>query len=304
MLNAPISCVERPHLVLNRGYADLLDRSGFADFEVWYRFDGGEIVKDIPPRWVTRMTLTDGHLVRVFFLKRHRPERLNAFHQRSVRFMGRAVSQGMGEFEIFRAFRANGLPTVTPVAAGERRDADGRVRSFVVTEDFHPLRQLEFLIRHQSDLFEGDAGRCFKSALMRRIGRLAREMHDCGFNHKDFNATHILVDVERHPDAVDLALFDLQRVARRKTGRFRWIVKALAELNYTLPDHLFDALDRETLFTAYTGRPYPDFRDRLLRLWIRKKVDRIGRHDRKRKAAKQARLARSPSFPQKPEEGP
>lgn len=283
MMTAPVSCLERPRLVMNRAYADLLERSGMSDFEAVYGFDGGETVKNIPARWVTRIALMDGERERVFFLKRHRPERPHTLRRMIARCTGGAVSEGLGEFRTLCAFRENELPTVTPVVAGECHDPDGRVRSFVMTEDFHPLRQLEALIRRQPDIFAGEAGRRFKSVLMGCIGWLARRMHDSGFNHKDFNATHILVDTSGYPEAVQLALFDLQRVAKRKVGRFRWIIKALAELNYTLPDALFGEEDREALFSAYKGKSSPGFRGRIQRIWIRKKVARIGRHTLKRR---------------------
>jgi hypothetical protein len=106
-------------------------------------------------------------------------------------------------------------------------------------------------------------------------------MHDKGFNHRDFNATHILLRYETPSDIPQLAVFDLQRVNRSRIFRFRWPIKTLAEVLYTLPENLFDEEDRQHLFACYKRKKKLNFLDWFQWRWIQRKTDRIARHTTK-----------------------
>ena len=78
-------------------------------------------------------------------------------------------------------------------------------------------------------------------------------MHDSGMNQQDFNATHILLyNIESGNPAV--VLFDLQRVDTSLLNSFRWPIKALAELNFSLPSSIFTENDKVFLFTNYKAK--------------------------------------------------
>jgi len=203
-------------------------------------------------------------------------------------FSARGLSPGMAEFQNICDFRKSGLPTVTPVAAGERRSGPFRFESFLVTEDFAPYVSLESLIRERPERFAGPEGMPWKRRLLSAIGRLAAAMHAQGFNHRDFNATHILIGPEDETGAVSLALFDFQRVDRRAWLRLKWRVKLLAELFFTLPEPLFDREDRRLLYRAFRGAGRIRPVDRFLLLLVERKIARIARHTRKVDARKQA----------------
>lgn len=258
-------------LLLNQAFRDLLKSNGLLDFETIYRFEGGQSVKKISSRSIVRIKL-DAPEKHTLYLKRHVSERIKPFISSGT------PSQGRLEFENICDFRENSIPTVTPVACGEHRIHSNQVESFVLTEDFHPWISLEELIRERPGFFKGRQGTVHKKVLLDKLGQLAKKMHRSGFNHRDFNATHILL---RYTDAGQLhepALFDLQRVDRKRMFRLRWIIKALAELNYSLPEDLFTPEDRRRLFQAYHGKSTLSIWNQFQCLWIQKKTARISRH--------------------------
>jgi hypothetical protein len=184
----------------------------------------------------------------------------------------------MSEFINICDFRKHGIPTVVPVAAGERRTGFARYESFLLTESFEPYLSLEEIIRKHPERLQGAGGIERKERLIRAVGLLARKMHDQGFNHRDFNATHVLVGPENGNGGFDLALFDLQRMDRKKWLRKKWFIKTMAHLGYTMPEPLFSDQDRLLLFQTYKGSSGLQLMDRLQLYWIRMKIGKISRH--------------------------
>lgn len=276
-LTGAIARQQENGMILNQTFRKFLEENGLIDFEAIYRLEGGKTIKKISDRSITRIDI-DAPGAKALFLKRHEPEKVGVI--RLLAFLNPlwSGSQGRLEFENICAFRKRGIPAVTPVACGERRTGSGRIESFVITEDFHPWISLEEMIRKQPAFFEGQKGSEQKDILMDTLADLAKAMHRAGFNHRDFNATHILL---RYPDGRDIpeaALFDLQRVDRKKIFRFRWVIKALAELSYSLPADLFTPADRLRLFRAYKGKHRLNPWDIFQFFWIKRKTARISRH--------------------------
>lgn len=266
------------HMVVNRDFLPALKAAGMADFESVFYYQGGTVVKRIKARNVTRIAIGDPSQTRDLYLKRHLGARATLGELLAAWILGRSLSPGMVEFENICAFRKHGLATVTPVAAGQRRIGTWRYESFLITESVSPFTSLEAIIRHEPARFEGPKGQAFKRSLLSAIGDLARRMHTSGFNNRDFNATHVLIGPDSVNEAVGLALYDLQRVDRKKWMHFRWMIKTMAELIYSMPAPLFSDQDHRRLYAAYTGRSGQGCRDRFFRWWINKKVERIARH--------------------------
>jgi len=148
------------------------------------------------------------------------------------------------------------------------------------------------MLRDNPEFFMGENAIGRKRNLINRIGVFARKMHKQGFNHRDFNATHILLYYKDKSDAPNIALFDLQRVGRSSVLQFRWIIKSLSELNYTLPESLFDEEDRIFLLLSYKGKKKLNLWGWLQWLWIKRKTARIKRHTEKMMAGRKGRRQR------------
>ncbi len=280
----------RSHLLVNQTYLPLLKSADLLDFDRLYHH-GGELRKKIRERSVYRLTLGSGDDEIPCYLKRHEAAR-PALSDLAAHFLfGRRMSPGMAEFENILEFKRAGIPTVIPVVAGERRVSFFRYESFLLTRDTAPYESLESIIRFHPERLENPR---FKHRLIRAIGRLARRMHERGFNHRDFNATHVLVGPAETGGGISLSLFDLQRVDRKKWLRLKWRIKTLAELFYTMADPVFDETDRRLLFQAYRGASGLSWWDRFQLFWIDRKTARIWRHTNKIMARK-AMGARDPA---------
>jgi hypothetical protein len=273
-----IDIEKRPHVVLNREYLSMLASGGLLDFDGIYNFQGGAVIKQIRDRSVIRLEIGDKDGNRTFYLKRHNPVRLGLLAMIGGLFGETGASPGMAEFIYLRRFREHGIPTVAPVAAGERRTGFGRYESFLLTEGFAPYISLEELISNRPEILQGPEGILRKERLIRAIALLARKMHDEGFNHRDFNATHVLVGTDEGYRDFHLALFDLQRIDRKKWLKTNWFIKTMAHLSFSMPASLFDDKDRLLMFQTYKGVSNPRMMDRLQLHWIGKKKQRIKRH--------------------------
>jgi heptose I phosphotransferase len=276
-----IDIVSLPHMVMNRDYLALLETDGLLDFDRIYHFQGGTVLKRIRDRSVLRMEIRDGDKHRIFYLKRHNPIRPGIKEMIGSLLAQGGSSPGMAEFMTICQFREHGIPTVVPVAAGEREFGGGRFESFLLTESFAPYISLEEIIRNQPESLKGAEGRIRKERLIKSIASLARTLHDQGFNHCDFNATHVLVSPEKDNGGFGLALFDLQRIDRKKWLRLKWFIKTMAQLGFTMPDPLFDHRDRLLLFHTYKGSSSMKLIDRFQLYWIRMKIQKISRHTEK-----------------------
>ena len=279
---APVEPVREGNLWINQPYRQLLISKGLDRFEAFWRFSEGELIKKIKTRSVMRFSLDYEGKQHHFFIKRHRKEWAVLPLAGRKWLPDKSLSQGRMEFENYALFRRHGFATAHPVAAGERRVQGLWVESFLVTEDFAPFVSLEDMIREQPSLFEGPGGERAKKELLHQVAQRAKQMHQCGFHHLDFNATHILLHFGKSFfEKPRIGFFDLQRVSKNRFFRWRWMIKGLARLNHTLPPHLFSEADRLYLFLSYKGRTRFDLLSRFQWFWLKRKTERIRKHTRK-----------------------
>jgi heptose I phosphotransferase len=279
-------------LLINERYQPFLEDIGFTGFDAVWSFAGGEVIKQKGERTVIRAQFPCATMHEVehgqrpagdiaFYIKKH-CQRLSLWQ--SLRCLLRPAGpcgEGVKEFYNYCRFRHNGLGTAVPVAAGIKFSSFFRADSFLISRDFFPLMALEDIVLHNPATLQGAKNQHKKKNILREIARYARRMHDSGMNQKDFNATHILLQ-DPEAERPQVALFDLQRVDRNPLNRFRWPIKALAEMNYTLPPGIFDEDDRIFLFSAYKGKERLSFLDQWQYSLIRLKTAKIARHSRKR----------------------
>jgi lipopolysaccharide core heptose(I) kinase len=290
--SSQIECIKKDHLIFNKDYLKVLYDVHFDSFESVWKYQDGETIKKIKARSVIRFEIQTDSGKKYYYLKRHNTEFVGIKRILALFFPKPVLSEGKREFENICDFRKGGLGTVSPVAAGERFVKFCWVQSFLITEDFSPFISLEYMLRDNPEFFMGKTAGDRKRNLINRIGIFAKRMHEKGFNHRDFNATHILLYYKDKADTPDIALFDLQRVDRSSVLQFRWIIKSLAELNYTLPESLFDEEDRIPLLLSYRGKKKLNLWGWLQWLWIKRKTARIKRHTEKMMARRKERRQR------------
>jgi len=260
--------------------------AAFRGFDDFWNMPVRRTVKELADRAVYQAAPGGGG----FFLKKFRREPRQ--RQRRAGSKIQFCSEGGVEFNHYCLFRERGLATVIPAAFGERRHGDGTVESFLLTRDFSPFVQLERLIRHYPQLLDGKAAERTRRRIIAAMAGYARRMHDRGLNHRDFNATHILlhgVDAAAGPLVL---LFDLQRVDVAAGPGWRWPLKTLADLEYTLRENkVFTPEDRRLLHLRYFGKQEFSAADIPRRLFLDIKVAAIARHTAKLEKRKKRPVA-------------
>ncbi len=269
-------------IIYNADYQNRLIAEGLDSFTRFYDLPDGAIIKKQQDRSVLRFEMAGS----IFYLKKHEREKKQS-GKKAGRSVVRWCSEGGKEFAFFCAFRDSDLATAAPVAMGEKVFSDGTVQSFLLTEDFAPFVQLEYLIRHQPESLAGADNQKKRQKILLAVADYAQKMHLAGFNHQDFNATHVLLDGLDSGGKVAMALFDLQRVDQNPFQKFRWPIKSLAEFNYSSRENnVFSDEERYFLFRAYKNKldqPLSIF-ERFQWQWIEAKTNRIARHTAKRHA--------------------
>lgn len=257
----------------------LLASAGLKDFHDFMDFPGGERICHKRGRSVYRFSIGD----RVFYLKR------NVFHK--VEFWKRASRlrlpprSAKQEWESILALTNLGIPTVKPVALGEKTFLGFETTSFTLTEEIYGAEPLDtFLLREFSGPLS-EANRQKKRHLIRKVAELAARFHGRGFNHQDFYLNHFFLNSDG-----TLFLLDLQRVQQRRAVSPRFQIKDLGQLNYSA-DYLggFTRGDRMRFLHAYFACDHLTPGQKGLVRRVAAKTARIARHDVKLLARRRRR---------------
>ena len=178
----------------------------------------------------TRVELSDiDGKARVLYLKRYEPEGPVTALGRWFEH-GRRVSPAGVEFDNINAARSAGIPTMEAVACGEEFSLVGAKRSFLLATEV-PGDALE---RCFEDFLDRNADAPQEvMAVTGKLAGLVSALHRAGYVHRDLYASHIFMD---ESDArPELYLIDLARMFRPRRRTFRWRVKDLAQLKYSMP---------------------------------------------------------------------
>lgn len=265
-------------LRVNRRFAELLRAHGLTTCAAILRFTGGELVRRVGSRETLRLTLADGATSSVLYLKRHGPPQ---WRDRVMpRLHGsRPIHGARNEWEAILRFAAAGIPSMTPVAFGESGPA-----SFVVTQGLNARCDLLQFVGGRDETArslggsrsQGEPPRSELRALIERVAEITRRMHAAGFHHQDFYLNHLLLcDEEGGPH---VRVIDLGRVRRHERLATRWIIKDLAQLDFSA--RRLSCRDRLRFLRFYLGRPF-DAADRRLIRRVTVKSRRIAKHTAK-----------------------
>lgn len=310
-------------------YRETLENGGLAEFDAVMNTTAGRCLRVLPDRenWYlqgklvpVQVALTpcpsperQGESFLGMYLKKHRTR---TWATRIAAALGVASppSPGQVEAENAIALQSLGIDVMPLMAYGENLHADGRLESFLLTEELAGYCELqEFIQRRfsaQSDtpspspspteiggLGEPHASRLAPPAprstphaprstlhadlrrLIMQVAEIARRFHASGFNHRDFYCCHFLVK-ETSRSQFDVRLIDLQRVQRRQWFRRRWIVKDLAQLASMSPDDRIGCREKILFLRTYLGVQKLRPQDKRLVRDILWKLSLIRRHAR------------------------
>ncbi len=162
------------------------------------------------------------------YLKRYGREPLKT---RLGRFIatGRFTSAAEAEFANIQSTHAAGIKTMIPVICG----ADSSGRSYLVVTSV-PGDAIERCL--EKFLAGSDAPTV--AQLTKDLACLVSKLHSGRLVHRDLYASHIFLD--QTPEGPQLYLIDLARLFSPRLRFFRWRVKDLAQLKYSMPGKWID----------------------------------------------------------------
>ena len=253
-------------LSVNTRFIPFLRAHGLDTFEAWMEYQGGTVAKNLlAERITTRVEIQEGDSTRAFYLKRHTPPPLKEYIKPLLRLTW-PILGARNEWEALIRFHAARIPTMTPVVMGEKRGY-----SFLVTEAIEGYIKLSDWIALQPE--DADL-----TPVIDRVADIARRMHKSGLHHQDFYLGHFLI--QEQGDDFDIKVIDLGRARSSIDLSHRWIIKDLAQLDYSAGK--VGLRDKMRFLRAYFG-PHRrlDQAEKNLAQRIMSKSRRIARHSQK-----------------------
>ena len=257
-------------LTVNAKFASVLKANGFSTFDALMNDSSGEVAKNLLRERITsRFSLPDSNGKELtFYIKKHQPPPIKEYIKPFFRLTW-PILGAKNEWNAILGFHESEITTMVPVAFGEKKG-----QSFVITQAVEGCEKLSDWM--ETRLANGSRDEEQTANIVNEVARIAKQMHGAGLHHQDFYLTHLLRSLNNENS--EIHVIDLGRARRRNGLSRRWIIKDLAQLNYSA--HLFSDEDRQRFLETYFGRPINASDKPLLRS-IRRKTERIASHSRK-----------------------
>jgi heptose I phosphotransferase len=255
-------------LIVNHKYAELLRRHDWLTFStIWSRTADAAIAKKLRTDRITlKFTLEDEGVQRPFYIKRHGRSSLKEYLKPLFRLTW-PILGARNEWNAIIDFHRIGIPTMVPVAVGQSGSD-----SFLITESLENCDKLSNIL---TDSRDSTVPHLSLRQISVTVANLARTMHNSGLHHQDFYLGH-LMQSQTTPETI--YIIDLGRVQKQTPLSQRWIIKDLAQLNFSASK--VPLFERLRFLREYLGRPLTD-KDRPLMARIQAKTNAISRHSRK-----------------------
>jgi heptose I phosphotransferase len=264
---------DRGRLLVNGAYAATLRTRGLTTCEAFLALDEGEVVRRVGSRETRRLKFELPAGSREFYLKRHGAPRWRDHIMPYLHF-SRPIFGARPEWDAILKFHAAGIPTMTPVALGEL-GACSFLMTLALPARCHLIEWCAALPEIESGA-GGFASRGPLRHMTRRVAEIARTMHAAGLHHQDFYLNHLLLCGSL--DQADVRVIDLGRARQRRRLSIRWIIKDLAQLDFSARG--LSCTERMRFLRDYLGRPLQPA-DRSLIRRVRFKSSRIASHTAK-----------------------
>ena len=260
-----------------------LEKLGLSSFDSVFAFEAGKnLAKDNLASHRSRLEFKIGSPATTLFLKRYnKPPILVQLKNRLA--VKKRTSCAYAEVDAARNLQALGVNVPRMVAWGEHRGPVFERRSFVIIGKIPDGVSLE---RSLPEFFNGQStpeNLKLRRRFIRDLAAFVKIFHDTGYRHRDLYLCHIF----RVPDG-RFFLIDLARAFKPALLCARYLVKDLAQLNYSAPARHFSTTDRMRFYIAYIGRPKLTSKDKTFVKKIIQKTGRIARHDSKMMACRTA----------------
>jgi len=239
----------------------------------------GRVLRELEGRRTLR-TEIDGH---GYFAKIHRGVGWREVFKNLI-CLRLPVLGARNECQAIEHLERLGIDTMRMVAFGERGRNPARRHSFIITEELAPTISLEDYCR---DWPQSPPEPAFKRALITRVAKIARTMHESWMNHRDFYLCHFLLhtDPAPTPETLRLSIIDLHRAQiHTRAPAPRWQRKDLAGLYFSALDIGLTRRDLLRFLRVYFNAPLRDtLRNQAeLLTWLPRKAARMIERDRRK----------------------
>jgi hypothetical protein len=239
---------------LDPRYQTPLDLARLADFQSLMECRAGRCLRALRDRENWRLEIQEGSVPRGVFLKKHHFRSFWSWLRVKLG-IGPPISPGMLEAVNVGRMTAAGIRVMDVVAYGEAFHGDGRVESFLLTEELSGYDELHVFLRKRFAPRALDRNTRRDPRLARIIGDVAeivRRFHGAGYNHRDLYCCHLFAR-ESAAGRFEIKMIDLQRVQHRCLLRRRWIVKDLAQLAWSTPRDRIKCTQKLAFIRRYLG---------------------------------------------------
>lgn len=200
------------------------DKDPFAEVEKLQ----GEVFRELESRKTLRFSLAG----KSYFVKNHQGSSYLEI-LKNLLLLRKPVLGAANEYAAIRRLEALGIETMKIAGFGQQGGNFTRQRSFIITEELLDTISLEDYCEKWR---ENKPDFRLKYALIKKIAAISKRMHDNGLNHRDYYICHFLLDISKNnqPGSLKLFLIDLHRAQLRRKTPFRWRLKDIASLYFSV----------------------------------------------------------------------
>jgi hypothetical protein len=194
------------------------------------------------------MPMRIGGMIKTVYIKQHNA--LTIGHRMASLFLRSAAMRSLkGAVTLLQ----EGVATAKPVAAVEYRRRCGiLIKSLYVSEEIAGAKTIADYWREDLLALKGIEGCLKRRAVLKKLARLFKSLHERRIYHDDLKAANILV-LDKGPSTDEvLNLIDLQGVRKCFYLSRRRRIKNLAQINRTLGNHLTRP-EKFSFINAYLG---------------------------------------------------
>ena len=274
-LQEPVEYERIGELMVHLDYCGILVDNSLCDMGALLKTQGqNRLDKRGLASWRQRLVLTlnTANGTQKCYLKRFTQPPLR---QQFINLLAGFASTAEVEFHWIQQLTRLGIATPHVVACGSRRNGFREVASLLLTAELHGESLEKWLPRRAASL-----GRNMKRNLSQSLAALVAKLHNAGLVHRDLYISHIFIAAKGEND-INLSLLDLQRVVRPRWRPWRWFVKDLAALNYSIPFSAATNVDRFRWLKLYLDQRSVSANQRALIRAVVRKTGRIARHSAK-----------------------
>ncbi len=225
----------------------------------------GEVFRHVKGRKTLRFVANG----RTFFIKIHAGVGWKEIIK-NLLYLRLPVLGARNEFAAIRRLEELGIDSMKIAGFGQRNWNPARTESFLITKELPNTISLEELCEH----WPTDPPQfALKRALIERVAKIARTIHNNGMNHRDFYICHFLIDRpclhrSRRADDLRIHLIDLHRAQRHRRVPRRWIIKDIAGLLFSCMEIGLSNHDLFRFMRVYRGKPLGEILETERRFWL------------------------------------